>query len=154
MVETRIGTLSIPLGGKGMHVTVGTKPDNDPEILVIQRNQNPALEPDNKITFGSGVIAVWVPAQLAGVSSQIDEKSWKSFVECYRLSIESAAGMGMLSIGVSELGCGRLLWKSLRSAQAAKQAVDECWNIVPDEMRVCFIVPKESLQDWGDVMRF
>jgi hypothetical protein len=152
VVDMQVAIKTVP--AKDYEPTEIQVSDEPCDLSVVQRNANPAPEPDVMCIPSGGAITVWVPARMSSAAGQTDQKSWESLVSSYMESIAEAAKEGAMSVGVPELGVGRLLWGPLRSAQAARKAVDELAEMLPEGFRICFVVKDVDFQDWDDNMRF
>ena len=140
--------------GKDYDATKIQQIDEQCDLFVIQRNSNPAPEPPSICIPSGKTITVWVPARISGVSSQTDQDSWDALVASYMEPIAEAYREGVMSLLVPELGTGRLMWSPLRSAQAARKAVEELSGLLPEDFRICFAIKDVDFQDWDDTIRF
>ena len=66
-----------------------------------------------------------------------------------------AMSLDKLSVCIPAFGTDGLFWSHIRSAQAAKEAMDRLSKESPDvtkDMIIKFIVPEEAVEDWEDIM--
>ena len=86
------------------------------------------------------VILVTVPPRLPGVTCQTDTTAYLSLIECFRAPVLTASAAGASSVTFPALGTRWHHWSHVQSASAARRALEELYEAVPDGFRVTFAV--------------
>ena len=82
----------------------------------------------------------------------MDTERFEALSQCYLNSFRTAFDVGCKTILIQEFGKG-LYWRPIRSAQAARKAL-EIIALEAKDLLVVFAIQEQSYEAWDDIMRF
>ena len=125
---------------------------------VSAEEQNRSMGPLQKDIKGclltNNEIYVYVPPKLPGITCQTDPEAYACLVRSFEVVIKTASSQGSPSVAIPALGVVYQKWKHLQSASAARKAVENIWEEIPDDFTVFFCVPYDQVELWDQVMTF
>lgn len=99
-------------------------------------------------------IYVNVPPKVSGITCQTDPDAWNYLVKSFELAMRSASENDHPAVAIPELGVAYQKWKHLQSASAARNAIENLWEDLPDDFTVFFCVPYDQVELWNQVLTF
>ena len=124
--------------------------------VVKQKNKIPIENNGEHLpvfSFDRRTIFVTVPMKTASVTHQTSLASRVLLENCYKHPIILCASSGFDSISIPQLGVD-LYWDVVQSASAARKAILDAFEEVPEDYEVVFCVPNEDYEIWDETMRF
>jgi hypothetical protein len=142
--------------------------DANSTFFVEQANSRAMADQQTYCKLSGKIVKALVPANVSTVGSQTDEKAFTMLIACYEACINQAVSAGAKQICIRPLGTGvqltkidqngevvlnglwgDLFWTHAKSSTAAKKAVENTFQTIPDAVSLTFIVPKENFDDWA-----
>lgn len=123
--------------------------------VIRQANSAPLTaqrEPIVKPSKDKTTILSFVPACISAVTSQMDAERFEALSQCYLSSFRIAFAVGCKTILIQDFGKG-LYWRPIRSAQAARKALEIIALEAKDSL-IVFAVQEQSYEAWDDIMKF
>jgi hypothetical protein len=99
-------------------------------------------------------VYVKVPPKVPGITCQTDPEAYKYLVTAFELCIEAAVNNEHPSVAIPALGVTYQKWNHLQSASAAREAIENITEEVPDDFTVFFCVEYDYVELWDQVMTF
>ncbi len=151
-------------------ITENSTQNFDPSstFFVEQANSRAMVDQQTYCRLSGKIVKALVPANVSTVGSQTDEKAFTMLIACYEACINQAVSSGAKYICIRPLGTGvqltkidqngdvllnglwgDLFWSHSKSSMAAKKAVENTVSVIPDDVSLTFIVPKEKFDDWA-----
>ena len=102
------------------------------------------------------LVLVVVPPRIPGVTCQTDTSAYQALIGCFRNAISSVSASGASSVTFPALGTRWHHWSHVQASAAARRALEEIYDTLPDGFRVVFAVgdDPEAARVWDMVLTF